>query len=100
MEDLCEDYGALDFTKVYIGFLIFFLMLYSVHFFINILPTSPVALDFSVALKCNLWETQSSECIFYKAVPLLFDKIAPRLPSTTEDTVWEDKRLHLHYSTA
>lgn len=79
---------------------IFFLMLYSVHFFVNILPTSPASLSFSVAVKCNFWDIQSSEFIFYRAVPILFDNIASRLPSTTEDTVREDKRLHLHYSTA
>lgn len=75
-------------------------MLYSIHFFITIFPTSPTSLDISVALKCNCWESQSAAFIFYNAVTVLFDTIAPRLPSITEDTVWEDKRLHLHYSTA
>lgn len=75
-------------------------MLYSVHFFIMIFPTSPASLDISVALKCNCWDSQSAAFIFYNAVAVLFDNIAPRLPSTTEDTVWEDKRPHLHCSTA
>lgn len=94
MKDVCEDHGALDFRqKCTQGFLYSFLMLYSVHFLVNILPTSPASLSFSVAVKCNFWDIQSSEFFFYKAVPVLFDNIAPILPSTTEDTVWEDKRL-------
>lgn len=75
-------------------------MLYSVNFHIRIFPTSPASADISVALKCSCWESQSAAFIFYNAVTVSFDNIAPRLLSTTEDTVWEDKRLHLHYSTA
>lgn len=83
-----------------ISFLQNFVKLYSVHFFIRMFPTSPASLGISVALKCNRWESQSAAFIFYNAVTVLFDNIAPRLPSTTEATVWEDKRLHLQYSTA
>jgi len=32
-------------------------MLYSVHFFSGIFPTSPASLGISVALKCNFWES-------------------------------------------
>lgn len=65
-------------------------------FFFRIFPS----LCISVALKCNCWESQSAAFIFDNAATVLFDDIAPRLPSTTEDTMWKDKRLHLHYSTA